>query len=580
MRSLRILRKVPKEGVPINTVVKKLSESFWFLNYDRSLFRFDLIAGVTAAAVVIPKAMAYAVIAGLPVETGLYTAFVPLVVYGILGSSKQLSVSSTTVLAILTQAQLATLPPDIGSAGQIAAAATLAFLVGIILVGASVFRLGFLGYFISSPVLTGFKAGIATVIIVDQIPKLLGIHFQKAGFFRDIFAIFQHAPDIRFLTALVGIGTIALMVVLRRFFPKFPVVLAGMVGAIGVSAAFGLKSAGVDCVGLVPGGLPLFSLPDVSLMRQFFPGAVGIALMSFIETVASGKSFLKPSENAPNANRDLLATGFANLCGGFFQNFPGGGGMAQTSTNAVAGARSQAAGLVTAVIALLVMLFLAPVLSFIPLSALAAVIIFVSVPMFSIKSFRTIYTVRKTEFFWASIATAGVVLFGVMDGVLIAVVVSVLTLMYKANHPPVYLLGRKAGTNVFRSLDDHPEDMTYPGLIILRLEGTLTFMSAPHAFDRMRELINQHSARVIILDLDAVPDIEYTALEMLDQGEKRLRDHGIDLWFCALNPRALDVVRHSNLGERLMQGRMHFDVEIAVQKFLEEKACVKNDSKK
>jgi sulfate permease, SulP family len=551
--------------------MKKLRQYFWFLNYDRTLLRFDLIAGVTAAAVVIPKAMAYAVIAGLPVETGLYTAFVPLVVYGILGSSRQLSVSSTTVLAILTQAELAELPPDIGPAGQIAAAATLAFLAGVILVAASLLRLGFLGYFISSPVLTGFKAGVGTVIIVDQIPKLLGIHFAKTGFFRNIIAILHHIPDSRLLTVAVGVGTIVLMVTLRRMFPKFPAVLAGMGCAIGASAAFGLKELGVECVGFVPRGLPSISLPNVSLMSQFFPAAMGIALMSFIETVASGKAFLRPSERSPDANRDLLATGVANLCGGFFQIFPSGGGMAQTATNTNAGARSQAAGLVTAVITLLVMIFLSPVLSFIPLAALAAVIIFVSLPMLSIKSFRAIYRVRRAEFIWALVATVGVILFGVMNGVLIAVIVSILTLMFKANHPPVYVLGRKTGTNVFRSLDEHPQDVTYLGVLIIRMEGTLTFLSAPRAIDRFRELVMRHSPKLILLDLDAVPDIEYTALEMLDQGEQRLREHGIDLWLCALNPRALAVVRHSSLGQRLQDGRMYFDVECAIRRYLDNK---------
>jgi sulfate permease, SulP family len=547
--------------------VKEARPRPWFFNYNRSSFRFDLIAGLSAAAVVIPKAMAYAVIAGLPLETGLYTAFVPLVIYGLLGASPYLSVSSTTVLAIMTQVELATLPPGVG---LVAGAATLAFLTGVVLIAAGILRLGYLGNFISSPVLAGFKAGVSAIIIVDQFPKLLGFHIVKTGFLRDIFAILNRLPDLHLMTAVMGIGVILLMVGIMRFLPRLPDVLIGVGCAVAISSIFGLKEQGVACVGVVPAGLPRFYAPDFSLLGRLLPGALGIALMSFIESVASGKAFLRYTERPPDANQDLLATGAGNLCGGFFQIFPSGGGMGQTTVNVRSGARTQAAGLVTAMVALIAMLFLAPALRFIPLAELAGVVIFVSFPMINPASFRAIYVVRKEEFLLALIAFAGVVVLGVMRGVLVAVAVSLLTILYHANRPPVYAVGRKKGMNVFRALDfsRHPDDVTYPGLLILRIEGRLNFASAPRALERSRELVMKNRPRVVLLDFEAVPDIEYTALEMFDQADQRLRAQGMELWLCALNPEALSVVRRSSLGKRLNEeGRMFFNTETAVERF-------------
>src|SRR5262249_30203840 len=253
----------------------------------------DVMAGLVAAAVVIPKAMAFATIAGLPVQVGLYTAFVPMVIYAVMGTSRPLSVSTTTTISILTAADLEKAVPSGEPGALMAAAATLAVLVGGILIVASVLRLGFVANFISDPVLAGFKAAIGVVIVVDQVPKLLGIHIVKAGFLRDILAIIQHLPQTSRITLAISVGTIVLMILLHRFIPRAPAPLLAVALGIAVSGLLGLTHYGVSMVGNIPRGLPHLTFPNLGLIAQMWPGAVGIALMSFTESIAAARAFTK-----------------------------------------------------------------------------------------------------------------------------------------------------------------------------------------------------------------------------------------------------------------------------------------------
>ncbi len=279
------------------------------VRYPRSWLRFDVVAGLTAAAVVIPKALAYATVAGLPVQVGLYTAFVPMVIYAMLGTSRPLSVSTTTTLAILVSTALDRAVPGGDAAALMTATATLGLLVGGILVLASILRLGFLANFISEPVLIGFKAGIALVIVTDQLPKLLGMHFTKGGFFHNLAAIVHGLPHASLITIAVGGLTIGALVAFERFVPRAPAPLLVVAAAVAGVTLLGLPALGVETVGHVPTGLPSVTLPDASLIELLWPVALGIALMSFTETIAAGRAFVRDDEPHPQANRELLATG-------------------------------------------------------------------------------------------------------------------------------------------------------------------------------------------------------------------------------------------------------------------------------
>jgi high affinity sulfate transporter 1 len=532
--------------------------------------RLDLIAGLTAAAVVLPKAMAYATVAGLPVAVGLYTALVPMAIYALLGSSRVLSVSSTTTLAILAGTQLGLAVPDGDPAKLVTAAATLTALVGIMLWLASVLRLGFVANFISTPVLTGFKAGIGLVIVLDQVPKLLGLHIAKAGFFRDVASIVQHLPDTSLLTLAVAAATLIVLIGMERLWPHSPAPLVAVGGGIAASWLFGLEAAGVSTVGLIPQGLPSLTLPDPGLVEQLVPGALGIALMSFTESIAAGRAFAAAGDPPINANRELIATGAANLGGALLGAMPAGGGTSQTAVVRAAGAVSQKASLVTAAAAAATMLLLAPLLGLLPNATLAAVVIVYSVGLIQPGEFAAIRRVRTMEFRWAAVACLGVLVFGTLQGIVVAIVVSLIGLSSQVAHPRVYVIGRKRGTrDVLRPVSrEHPDDETFEGLLILRPEGRLFFVNGQNVGDRIRSLIAKHRPRVLVLDLSGVPDMEYSALQMLVEGERRFAERGIALWLAGLNPGVLEIVRHSGLAERLGRERMLFNVPAAIERFL------------
>src|SRR4051812_32221933 len=381
-----------------------------------SPMKLDVVAGLTAAAVVLPKAMAYASVAGLPVAVGLYTALVPMVVYALLGGSRVLSVSSTTTIAILVGTQLALTVPDGDPAKLITATATLSALVGVVLIAARLLRLGFIANFISTPVLTGFKAGIGFVIVLDQLPKLLGIHITKQNFFADLVSVSQHIPQTSLLTLAVAAATFAVLIVTARLWPNSPAPLFAVGGGIAASWFFGLQAQGVSIVGLIPQGFPSLTLPDLALVQELAPSALGIALMSFTESIASGRAFADRDDPPIDANRELVATGLGNVAGALFGAMPSGGGTSQTAVVRAVGGRSQKASLVTAATSLATMLFLAPVLGLMPNATLAAVVIVYSVGLIKPAEFRAIRSIRTMEFRWAIVAALGVLALGTLNG--------------------------------------------------------------------------------------------------------------------------------------------------------------------
>ncbi len=546
----------------------------WLVSYRKAWLRSDVIAGLTTAAVVIPKAMAYASIAGLPVQVGLYTAFLPMVIYAVLGTSRVLSVSTTTTIAILAAAELGEVVPNGDPASLLAASATLTLLVGVMLVLASILRLGFVANFISEPVLIGFKAGIGVVIVLDQIPKILGIHFARGTFVQNLLSTLHDVPKTSLATLAVGISMIVLLVAMEHFTPKAPAPLIAVAAGIAGAYFLNLHAHGVELVGHIPQGLPSLTPPVFSLAVQLWPGALGIALMSFTETIAAGRAFAGSDEPSPKANRELLATGLANAGGALLGAMPGGGGTTQTAVNRLAGARTQLSEVVTASMTLVTMMFLAPLIGLMPQATLAAVVIVYSVGLIKPAEFREILSVRRTEFVWAIIAFAGVVLVGTLKGIVVAIIVSMVALAYQVADPPVYVLGRKPGTNVFRPRSkEHPEDETFAGLLLLRLEGRVFFVNAEHIAEKIRFLIEEAQPKVVALHLRGVPDLEYTALKMLTEGEARQRERGVRLWLVGMNPQVLEVIKRSQLGQAIGRDAMLYNLEIAVAKYLSAEAA-------
>ena len=539
----------------------------WLRTYSPAWLRLDVVAGLTAAAVVIPKAMACAVIAGLPVEAGLYTALAAMLVYPLLGSSRPLSVTSTSAIAMLTAAQVTARVASGSGVSAMSVAAALALLVGGILIAARLLRLGFLANFISKPVLVGFEAGVGIVILVGQLKSVLGVHMASHSTMGMLLELPGLLPQVHGPTALTALAGVVVLLAVPRLVPRLPASLVWVAVSIAAAAALGLDARGVKSIGALPSGLPSFALPDVTLAAMLWPAALGIALMSFTESVATARTFCRRDDPPVNANRELLAVGAANVAAAFVGGMPAGGGASQTAVAEKAGARSQLAQWVNAGVVLLSLLLLSRLIGLLPQPALGALIVVVAVSMVKPAQFRAIARVRRDELAWAFATLAGVVLLGTLEGILIAVAISILTLMYQANHPPVYAVAYSREKGVFRRAGEHAGDETFAGLLMLRTEGRLTFANAANAGEKMKALVAQTHPRVIVLECSAIPDIEYTALVMLTEAEQNLRARGVSLWLAALNPDLLKIIERSPLGQALGHERMFFNLVQALESY-------------
>jgi sulfate permease, SulP family len=438
-------------------------------------------------------------------------------------------------------------------------------LVGLILAAACVLRLGFVANFISEPVLTGFKAGIGVVIVLDQLPKIMGFHIARGSFFQNLLATGKGISHTSLPTLLVGVGMIVLLVGLEKLAPRAPAPLIAVAGGIAAAATFGLQAHGVELVGRIPQGLPPLTLPDWSLAAGLWPGALGIALMSFTETIAAGRAFAKPDEPPASANRELLATGLANAGGGFLGAMPAGGGTTQTAVNRLGGARTQVAELVTAAVSLATMLLLAPLIALMPQATLAAIVIVYSIGLIRPEEFSAILQVRRTEFVWALTAFSGVMILGTLKGIIVAIIVSLVALACQAANPAVYELRRKRGTNVFRPTSDaHPDDESFPGLLLLKIEGRVFFANVGQVAQKIRPFVDEIKPNVVAIDMSSVPDIEYTVIKMLTEAVERERQRGVSIWLAGLNSNVLAVVQRSSLGKALGREGLQFNLETAV----------------
>ena len=468
--------------------------------------RKDALAGVTTAAVVIPQSMAYATIAGLPVEVGLYTALVPLLAYALVGTSRALSVTTTSTIAALTGAAVATVPPD----QAMAAATTLAMLSGLLLVGAGVLKLGFLADFISHPVLAGFKAGTGLLIAVGQLGKVLGIEQTGDSFFEKLRSAIQNLGEISWPTAGLAAATIAGLYAFKR--TQIP----GALVAVGAGVAVGaLGLLDVALTGTVPSGLPLPVAPDLDLIGPLLPAAAGIALMSFVESIAAGRAIAHKGEREPDADRELLALGAANLAGGLFRSLPSGGGLSQTAVNDPA--ETKRAGLVTAAVTALTLLFLTDLFADLPQATLGALVLVSALGLVQVEPLRQIGRIHHNGVWLGLITFVAVLGLGVLEGVLVGVLASMVSLVHHLDHPRV------------ERLDDGA----------IKVTGPLYFANVQRVRRQVLELAGEDA---LVLDMSSVNGIDVTAAIVLAEHAPQMR---------ALNPQPRLLLRRVSpaLGE-------------------------------
>ena len=504
----------------------------WLRGYRPDWLGRDALAGVVAACVVVPQAIAYAGLAGLPVQVGLYAATVPMVLYALLGSSRALSVSVTSTISILTASAIA------ASHYEPSRAALLAILVGVILLVAGLARLGFLADLISLPILTGYKAGTGLFILSGQIGKVLGINTNGTDFFGNVGDLLRGLGQIDLPTVIVGVGTIALLVWMRRAVPKIPGPLVAVALGIIAVEVFHLASHGVAVVGSVKSGLPPFSVPSFTGWRTFVPAAAGIALMASVESLAAGRALVSGDDQPVDANRELIALGAGNLGGGLFSAYPSGGGLSQSAVQSDAGARTQVASIACALVVALVLAALTGLLSHLAQATLGALVIVAAVGLIKPAELALIARVRTRDFALALVALAGVIVFGVLDGVILAVAASIAVLAYQTNHAPVDRLGLDPRTGDLRIVSDGEPDALPPRVVVVRPRGRLFFANARHVCARVQEIVDAEDPRphLLIIDFAATPDLEVTAVAALHDLAATERAAGTTVWAAGLTP--------------------------------------------
>lgn len=512
--------------------------------------------------------MAYATLAGLPVQAGLYTALAAMPIYALLGTSRPLSVSVSSTVSILTASALVDLPPE----RVPGAAALLALVFGTTMVLAGLLRLGFLAEFISQPVLVGFKTGAGLFIASGQIGKILGVAVPGGDFFEQLANAILRLPAAHPATVALGVGSIALLLAIRRWAPRVPGPLVVVVLGIAAAQALGLAARGVAVIGPIPPGLPLPSLPDLEDARRLLWPALGIALMSSIDSIGAARAFAQQDEPRIEANRELLAVGAAALGSGLLHGYPPDGGMSQTAVNRAAGARTQLAQLITAAMVLLTLTLLTPLFESLPQASLGALVLVAVAGLVDVAAMRRIGRIRRRDLGLCLVAAGGVLTVGILEGVLVAIVVSMLVLLYETNTQPVELLGREPGTRHWRALTTTQPGETVAGLAVVRAQGRLYFANAQRVADQVLVLAEQVSpaARVVVFDASVIPDLEFTALQALAGLNQALHNRGVALWLAGLHRVPREMIQRAG---PLYDGpavRLCDDVETAVAAFEQE----------
>jgi SulP family sulfate permease len=548
-----------------STLARSVPALTWLREYQPDWLRFDAVAGLTTAALVIPQSMAYATLAGLPVQAGLYTALAAMPVYALLGTSRALSVSVSSTVSILTASVLVGVPPE----RVPGVAALLALMFGSIMVLAGLLRLGFLAEFISQPVLIGFKAGTGLFIASGQLGKLLGVSVPGGDFFEQVAGAVARVPAAHPTTVVLGLGSIALLLALRRWLPHVPGPLVVVVLGIAAAQGLGLAAQGLAVIGPIPPGLPIPALPDLADARGLLWAALGIALMSSIDSIGAARAFATREEPRIVANRELLAVGAAALGAGLLHGYPPDGGMSQTAVNRAAGARTQLAQLITAGMVLLTLTLLTPLFESLPQASLGALVLVAVAGLVDVTAMRRIGLIRRRDLALSLVAAAGVLVVGILGGVLIAVVVSMLVLLHETNTQPIELLGREPGTRRWRALTTAQPGETVPGLAVVRAQGRLYFANAQRVTDHVLVLAGGVSppVRVVVFDASVIPDLEFTALQALAGLNQELHTRGVAFWLAGLHRVPLEMVQRAIPLYEGPSVRLCDDVEAAVAAF-------------
>ena len=550
-------------------VARFLPAADWLPRYERKWLRGDLMAGVAVTALVVPKNLGYAGIAGVPLQNGLYAAAAGAIIYALFCTSRHISTGPSSSLAAVAGGAVLVTGLGGSQAAQLVAAITLA--TGLLFLLLAVFRMGWISRFLSKAVVTGFLAGAAVDVVIGELPKLTGTSSEGDSAWREFATWLSSLGDVHWTTVLVAVISLGVIIGLRFLAPAIPGALVLVVGGLLASAVFDLGAHGVALVGHVPRGLPAPQLPDLTLMRQHYAtiliAAVALLLIGFSQTAGDARAFATRHRYRIDVNQESVAQGMSNLGAGVFQGMPVSTSLSASSLNESAGARTPVASLTTGALVIATLIVLAPLFSHLPKAVLGAVIIdAVMFGMIDLAELRRLYNVTRFDFWVAVAAIVGVLSAGVLAGVVIGVVLSLGWLIYVTTRPPMPLLGREAGTQVFRDLEENPADETFPGIAVLRLDGGLFFATAEALDERVRELTDEARQRdALVLDLEGVDFVDSQGAAKLTEIADAAQTNGVTLRLARIKPNVLSVLQADGLVQRIGVDHIHGNVNRAIE---------------
>jgi SulP family sulfate permease len=539
----------------------------WLPRYDRRWLRGDVAAGIAVTALIVPKNLGYAGIAGVPLQNGLYAAAAGALLYALFCTSRQISTGPSSSLAAVAGGAVLVTGLGGDQAAQLVAAITL--VTGVLFLLLAMFKLGWIAQFLSKAVVTGFLAGAAVDVVIGELPKLTGTSADGTSAWRELGSWVRTLGDVHWATVLVGSVALATILVVRFAVPAIPGALVLVVGGLVASALFDLGSHGVALVGHVPRGLPAPMLPDYDIVRQNLSvvgiAAVALLLIGFSQTAGDARAFATRHRYRIDVDQESVAQGVANVGAGVFQGMPVSTSLSASSLNESAGARTPVASLVTGGLVLATLIVLAPLFSQLPTAVLAAIIIDAVVfGMIDVQELHRLYRVTRFDFWVAVAAILGVLSAGVLAGVVIGVILSLGWLIYVATQPPMPLLGHQQGTQVFRDIDENPEDETFEGIVILRLDGGLFFATSEALENRIRGLVGDE-ARTVVLDLEGVNFVDSQGAAKLTEIHELLTMDDVGFRLARVKPQVLAVLQADGVLDRIGPDHIHGNVHRAVE---------------
>ena len=549
----------------------------WLPNYQKAWFKGDFYAGITIGVMLIPQGIAYAIIAGLPPIYGLYTAMIPQIVYAFLGTSRQLSIGPAAMDSLIVASGVSVLAA-IGSEHFLVLAVLLAFMVGFFQILFGFFRLGFLVNFLSKPVISGFTSGSAIIIAINQFGNLLGLETGRNNQFHIlIMDVFNHIKNLHWQSFLLGGMSIIILLLLKKYFKKVPASLVVVILGILVVYSFNLNNHGVSILGNIPKGLPSFKIPifDQKLISELSGLALTLALIGFMEAISVAKSVeTKHNEYKVKPNNELIALGFSNIIGSFFQTYPATGGFARTAVNDQSGAKTPLASLIAALVVALCLLFLTPAFYYLPKTILAAIIIVAAYGLldFTMPKRLTYYNLRDLIILNATLFIT--IFIGVKEGILTGVILSIVMLIYKSTKPHIAILGNVPDTHFYRNIKRFENLIINQEILIVRFDAQLHFANTTYFKDKLQEFAKDRGQKLklLIIDGESLNALDSSAIYALDETLDYFNDLNIAVAFTGLKGPVRDTLVKSTLMTKIKYDHCFMSIQDAVDCF--EKMCL------